>query len=337
MDIEINHKGPDSDHWVKLQRIIGSSSSINLHDHIACGPSSERIFIRSRFQNFDGVTKQWITSIASDETLVIKPISTTTHQKIKFIYFCNCRISSLYPKIVKHHLRDLRQSGVDQNNNFSAIFVVCGTHKDVKIIQRIVHKIIPNICNIPGSEGESKCKPRQNKLEIRLFESSHFEHQGIRTLWNESVSSDDEDILVYAHCKSLSEINQTKEVSHFSKVCSEIILRNLGTIHSLLKTFDSVEKVGISQGGNGWMWHNFFAAKARYLKTRPEPLLMNDRYYYEGWLGGYHFENNFKAPCRSKGLSMLTELGIAIGHLSTPEEINQLINNYGLNPNINKQ
>ena len=164
-----------------------------------------------------------------------------------------------------------------------------------------------------------------------MLENAQFEHQGIRALWSESFSSDDNDILVYAHSKHITQIDQTKQVSHFSKACSDIILRNLDTITSLLTTFESIDRAGISQGGTGWMWHNFFAAKARYLKRRPEPLLPDRRYYYESWLSGRsRYEKNHTSPCKSSGLSMLTDHGISIGDLITGPECNQLISKHKL-------
>ena len=328
MDIEINRHGPDKDHWVKLPKSIPESSSVTLGDHISNSKPGERIFIRSFTQTPKGKKQQWTVSTPSEETIAITAPSSATSQKIKLIYFCNCLVSSLYPKIVKHHLKDLRRSGIDKHENFSAIFVVCGTHRDVKAIKRIINRIIPNLCN---EQNKSAKELKRNRLEIRLFESSHFEHQGIHTYWSESMSSHDEDILVYAHCKSLSRIDELKEIPHLSKACSEIILGNLDTIFSLFATFNSIERAGISQGGNGWMWHNFFAAKASYLKTRPEPLLSDNRYYYESWLAGTaRYEENYKAPKKNKGLSMLTPQGIAIGHLSDADECNRLICNYKL-------
>ena len=331
MDIEINHHGPENDHWIRLPKTNLHSSTINLQDHISGDEPGERIFIRSLIQTPRGEKKLWKLSIPSKEPIAITAPGSQRSQKIKLIYFCNCQVSSLYPKIVKHHLKDLRRSGLHKQENFSIIFVVCGTHKDVQAVKRIINRILPNLCS-NHKQSKKANEIRQNRLEIRLFESSHFEHQGIRTFWSESMSSNDDDILFYAHCKSLSRIDELKEIPHLSKACSEIILGNLDIISSVLTTLESIDRAGICQGGNGWMWHNFFAAKASYIKTRPEPLLSDNRYYYESWLAGTaRYEENYEAPSKSKGLSMLTPEGMAIGHLCDAEECNRLICNYKLN------
>ena len=328
MDIEFNYDGPEDDQWIRLPKTILHSSTTNLQHHISTSKPGGRIFIRSHTQNLKGEKKQWTISIPSEEPIVISTPVSATSQKVKLVYFCNCQVSSLYPKIVKHHLKDLRRSGMDKYKNFSAIFVICGTHKDVKAIKRIINRILPNLCN---DTIKNTNELKRNRLEIRLFESSHFEYQGIRTFWSESMSSHNDDILAYAHCKSLSRIDDMQEIPHLSKACSEIILGNLDIIASLLTTFGSIERAGICQGGNGWMWHNFFAAKASYLKTRPEPVLSRNRYYYESWLAGRsRYEENYEAPNKNKGLSILTPHGMAIGHLSDAEECNRLICNYKL-------
>lgn len=329
MDIEISYESTMHDHWIKLPKKIMDATRINLQDHLSASKPGERILIRANFPTFQGERKEWTASIPSKEEIILRTISDTSNQKIKLIYFLNCKLSQLYPKILKHHLKDIKRSGIDQCENFRVMFIVIGTHRDVKTIHRIAKKILPSIFD---NQDTRITKPQNSRLEIRLFDNSHFEHQGIRALWSESHSSNNNDILIYAHCKHITQIDQTKKVSHHSKACSEIILRNLDTLTSLLNTFETIDRAGISQGETGWMWHNFFAAKARYLKKRPEPLLSDRRAYYESWLTGEaRFEENYKAPEKNKGLSMLTPKGIAIGHITNANECNRLIYNYKLN------
>ena len=332
MNLEINTHGTESNSWVGIQKSHSQPYNFNLKEHISDCKDGERIYIRSNFQTSQGKRKQWTASIPSNETVAINHSNFASNQEVKLIYFCNCNLSALYPKIVRHHLRDLHKCEMDKYDNFSVIFVICGTPKDAKRIKRIAKKLLPGLFSAQGSSPRT----RQDQFEIRLHENTNYEHQGIRALWSEALTSNDEDILFYAHSKSLSKINRTKEVSHDSKACSEIILRNSDIIISLLNTFESVEKVGISQaigrkGEWGWMWHNFYAAKAKYLKNRPKPLLSDDRFYYESWLAGRkNFEKNHLAPDKNAGISMLTDHGISIGHLARVPEITQLINNYRL-------
>ena len=79
------------------------------------------------------------------------------------------------------------------------------------------------------------------------------------------------------------------------------------------------------------MWHNFFAAKASYLKTRPEPLLEVNRFYYEGWLAGQPiYEKNYEQPSKNKGISMLSKKGISMGDIIRDKDCNQLLLEYKL-------
>ena len=52
-----------------------------------------------------------------------------------------------------------------------------------------------------------------------------------------------------------------------------------------LYRLESINKVGILTGGNGWLWFNFWIARSSYLSNLEKPKKTNHACYYEDWLG----------------------------------------------------
>jgi hypothetical protein len=45
--------------------------------------------------------------------------------------------------------------------------------------------------------------------------------------------------------------------------------------------------VGISCGGNGWIWYNFWWARSSHIACLEQPIITERRHYYEDWLGRF--------------------------------------------------
>ena len=55
----------------------------------------------------------------------------------------------------------------------------------------------------------------------------------------------------------------------------------------LINRFNSIYKLGTLSGGNGWLWFNFWIAKASYISKLEKPVKRNRACYYEDWLGRF--------------------------------------------------
>ena len=55
----------------------------------------------------------------------------------------------------------------------------------------------------------------------------------------------------------------------------------------MINRFNSIYKLGTLSGGNGWLWFNFWIAKASYISNLEKPIKRNRACYYEDWLGRY--------------------------------------------------
>ena len=101
------------------------------------------------------------------------------------------------------------------------------------------------------------------------------------------IKSEDNRLIFYFHGKGLSYmknkfvyIRQPIEKLIFKLLIDEWE-KNLETF----KRFNSIDKIGILSGGNGWLWFNFWIAKSSYIKGLQKPIKTKRACYYEDWLG----------------------------------------------------
>lgn len=95
----------------------------------------------------------------------------------------------------------------------------------------------------------------------------------------------DDTIFLYFHTKGMVHHGQ-----HLTRYDVEANLSR-GTIEpwqqiaAVFQANATVTRVGIFPSGMGWLWHNFWWARASYLQTLVEPIRsITYRHYYETWL-----------------------------------------------------
>ena len=74
--------------------------------------------------------------------------------------------------------------------------------------------------------------------------------------------------------RSRDEINLTRNTIYLWKDIVDVFEKN-----------SNINKIGFLPSNEGWMWFNFFWARGNYLITCDEPIITDNRYYYESWLG----------------------------------------------------
>lgn len=114
-------------------------------------------------------------------------------------------------------------------------------------------------------------------------ENNH-EYFGIHKVWELSMAHPEPThAVLYFHIKSITRYNGVDR-----DIIEDVtfnVIRNWKHVMWVFSHFLSVEKVGLSTPAGGWLWHNFWWARASYLIRVTEPIITEDRYYYESWLG----------------------------------------------------
>ncbi len=222
----------------------------------------------------------------------------------KIIFFINCHVNKKYDSLLNLYLDDFKESGIENRDNVKLIFVVVGNPEDYLRVRKYIEVKLPGMFN--DYEGKDRLTSYQSeRIEFRVFDNSNYEHKGLEAVWKEAQSSDDDDLITYTHCRGIShqrqhhpEMNGSREV--FSEIVSKYIILSNSDMEQIFVDNPSINRVGVGQSPGGWMWFNFWIAKASYLKKKERPLeypvlskdmskyfdrFAKDRHYYEAWLG----------------------------------------------------
>lgn len=222
----------------------------------------------------------------------------------KIIFFINCHVNRQYNSLLDLYLKDFQESGIQDRDDVKLIFVVVGEPEDSTSIMKKVKDHLPRLFGT-YDEKDILTSAGTQRFELRMFDNSRYEHVGVETAWSEAMASDDDDLITYTHCRGLGhnnprhlEMQGSREV--FSMYASAHIIRNYDGVMKKFNTNPLMTKAGVTQSPGGWMWFNFWTARASYLKKKDKPDINGKvseaaaksfdggqtvRHYYETWLG----------------------------------------------------
>jgi hypothetical protein len=213
--------------------------------------------------------------------------------KTRIVYFINCHVNPNYIYLFRSQMESLRRTGLIQGTSSVLYIISSGTAGDQAMLAAELRRIWGDLPNLRHEHGEENA----------------FEYPGIRKVW-ELGREDQDAYILYFHARGLSRIKlgrfrrnrQPAERRLFKRVVSEWRM-NL----NWLEHIPSAEKVGLTCGGNGWVWYNFWWARASYVKHLEEPVKTDRRHYYEDWLGRF-------LPDASGGYAVTLDKCLAVAH-----------------------
>ena len=125
----------------------------------------------------------------------------------------------------------------------------------------------------------------QNKIPSALITTSlthSFEYLGIQKVWElgqRSTIKPHNHIILYFHAKGMSDplFPNSKLINTILKPWKMIIDRFIEN--------QKLNKAGYACAKPGWIWYNFWWARASYIKKLVKPIKTQRQNYYEEWLG----------------------------------------------------
>jgi len=191
------------------------------------------------------------------------PISTNLNDNQKFnlhiVYFINCCIHDNYMdwltnqlNIVKNYTKNIHIVAILEENK----------RKDFTLI---VNNFFPN-----------------NSLIYDFYIENEYEYRGILKVWEiGQIHNKCNDIILYFHSKG---VTHNKNYISNQNDDYNIILKDFNKIKEIFSIFPTIDKIGYSAGGIGWMWYNFWYARGSYISQVEKPIKTKRRHYYEDWL-----------------------------------------------------
>ncbi|MFZ5630121.1 MAG: hypothetical protein ACOY5B_13400 [Spirochaetota bacterium] len=192
---------------------------------------------------------------------------------VRMVYFVNCYINPRYLYMVSSQLKELRRTGLFEGTRAILYVISSGTEGDRLRLGNELKQIF----------GESPAVQHEHTTE------NQFEYPGIHKVW-QLGQPDRDGYILYFHARGISHLKlgrfrrnrQRQEKRLFRRVIGEW-RQNLTWLQNLA----SAAKLGINCGGNGWVWFNFWWARASYVHNLEQPVVTDRRHYYEDWLGRY--------------------------------------------------
>ena len=186
------------------------------------------------------------------------------------VYFVYINPNVNWRKLILTQLKDIEKSGILQVSD--------------------LHIIVSNPSKVEDVEGFFENKVNLYK-EIQFFYENRFEYWALHHLWKVLNINKNYDYCVYMHTKGMSYAKRKRNVHE--KILTYYTCSYFEKCIKIFKEKQSVNKIGLFPANHiddndgkvgGWIWFNFWWARSSYIRNLEEPIITDDRYYYEGWL-----------------------------------------------------
>ena len=193
-------------------------------------------------------------------------------KKLDIVYFINSDLTNSFFKLFKDQLKDIIKSKIFKHQFVKIhIVIICSKIKKRVSIEKIINKIkLSNFFD----------------FELIFSDDQNKEYEGINKVW-ELANNNEDKLILYFHGKGLSYIaNPLFYIRQpLEKFIFKLLIHNWKTNLEKFHRLESISKVGILTGGNGWLWFNFWIARSGYLSNLEKPKKTKYACYYEDWLG----------------------------------------------------
>lgn len=183
-------------------------------------------------------------------------------KSVAIVYGVYINSDADWRKLIRAQLRDLKRSSVLSISD--------------------LHVVVTNPKFTPGVSEFFEALPIDIK-SIKFSNENRFEFPAISRVWELAHNNENYNYISYLHTKGMSYAKTQR--NRAEKYLTNLTFSNWRTIITLFEEQPMIQKVGLFPAEGGWVWYNFWWARAGYVRTLPQPEVVQNRYYYEAWLG----------------------------------------------------
>ena len=188
-------------------------------------------------------------------------------KRINIIYFCWCNEKKNYKTIIFGQLDDIINS-------------------DILLISKIYIEVCcPNINLIQDVELLFKSKLQNFEYELNFHTENKYEYYGIKKMYDLAILEPNKYFL-YLHSKGMFNYNNINERHIYETTLTKGILQDYNKTIEILDKDSNIMKATIFPANHHktyFCWFNFYWSKGAYLITCDNPIITDDRFYYERW------------------------------------------------------
>jgi len=169
--------------------------------------------------------------------------------------------------IINAQLDELIESNVLDNKNNKLYIVLCISDNNFNELKTILDNKLANY-----------------NYEISYTPNNNYEYPGIKKLYDLACISP-EKLYLYFHSKGVYYHHNNNDIINrdkWEKYLTKNTIQRWKDVINIVLNDPSVTRIGLFPCS--FVWTNFFWATGKYLSECSEPIINEDRYYYEGWL-----------------------------------------------------
>ena len=210
---------------------------------------------------------------------------------INIIYFACCNKNENYKNIINGQLDDIIYYGILKKAKLYVEFCC----EDTKLIPDVIKFFQDKLSNYD--------------YEIKFHTENRYEYYGIKKMYDLAILEPDK-YFIYLQSKAIFNYNINQiyinERHNYEKTLTKGTLCDYENIIKIFNDNPNVMKAGLFPSNvhkQNFIWLNFYWIKGKYLVTCENPIISDNRYYYETWsetgnndmtLVYNIYENNYK-------------------------------------------
>jgi hypothetical protein len=195
---------------------------------------------------------------------------------IYVVYFAHINLGdepwegSRASKLISEQLTEAREWGLAEKAKKFDIVLTSPSKETLKVAEKAVKEII-------------------KKADVTTVEGNPHEQPGLLRVWEQARDIPEKDrtdsVILYFHSKGMMNGDKSRVRTEANENMTREVIKPWESVAKRFKRDPLVNKAGFTAANDGFIWHNFWWARASYLIDSPRPAKVSRRHYYEDWLG----------------------------------------------------
>lgn len=221
----------------------------------------------------------WILWISAKIKKIETMENNINSKKLKVVYFACINPKFDWKIILEGQFTEMKNSGMIDDAEIFLILSAIDTQELKEEVMTVIEKYFTDKTN----------------YHVEIHEDNKYEYYGIKKLYDLGKEDPSENnYLLYFHSKGMfnyvlhkrkEDLRDPQEIA-----LTATMIKNWKEIVTLLDddvSENKYDKVCFARSDDNtkYCWFNFFFVKGSYINTCEEPIISEDRFYYEKWLG----------------------------------------------------
>jgi hypothetical protein len=188
-----------------------------------------------------------------------------TNKKLSVVYFAYLK-PERWKYIVIPQMQDLVNCGLAKEADINII--LSGDEEQIQFAKKEISNIILPVNKI---------------INFSKYNDNKFEYYGIKKLYD-LANKNPEKIYLYFHSKGMvyHDIHQRLPLEEY---LTDKVVKNWKENIKIFEQNPEKNKISIGCSKENFCWFNFYWVRGYHLLKCDNPIISNDRYYYEGYIG----------------------------------------------------